>query len=95
MLNGVAFLSIASYYLWTKAFSAYRKVRSFSEQVTGGMPIQGLEEKAGELGLNVVSLNRPPSGKIVTWAGWSFVRWFREVEHEDGKRVRLKMTFFR
>lgn len=95
LLIGVVFLSLASYYPWIKTFSAYRTVRTFSEQVTSGMPIQGLEEKAGELGLNVMSLNRPTSGRIVTWAGWSFARWFCEVEHEDWKCVRLKRLFFR
>ncbi len=95
VLLGAMVLVLAGYYPWSKAHSAYERVRSFSELVVNGMPVQGLEEKAGELGLNVLSLNRPPSGKIVIWSGWLFAKWYCEIEHEDGKCIRkeMKMSF--
>ena len=74
---------------------AKRQVQTYCSQVTIGMHIDGLEEKARELRLEVRSSEARGSdpARIMVWQGWAFARWFCKVEHINGKVVH-KSSFF-
>lgn len=71
-----------------------------AEAVIGG-PVEGLEAKARDLGLRVISQpagwytdpKNPPPARISAWEGWIFARWFCDIEHADGKVIQ-KHTFY-
>ncbi len=75
-----------------KLRSAHKKVESFCMEVAIGMPIYGLEEKAMEASLEVISdeANGSHPAKIIVWGGWAFARWFCDIEHTNGKVVGKK-----
>ncbi len=71
---------------------AHNQVESFCMEVAIGTPIYGLEEKAMEGSLEVISFeaNGSVPAKITVWGGWAFARWFCDIEHTNGKVVGKK-----
>jgi hypothetical protein len=74
---------------------ARNQVELFCMEVAIGMPIYGLEEKAMEGSLEVISdeANGSEPAKIIVWGGWAFARWFCNIEHTNGKVVGKKTIF--
>ncbi|MCK4820083.1 hypothetical protein KA005_30235 [bacterium] len=93
---GVLFILFAcTFYPILKIRCAHNQVKSFCAQAAIGMPVQGLEAKAEELGLKILLFKADGSrpARITVWKGWAFARWFCEIEHANGKVVR-KETYF-
>ncbi len=73
------------------------QVHELCDGVAVGTPIAGLEAKARELHLNVMTIapNTPGAphkeGKILAWEGFVFARHFCEIDH-DGTTVLAKHT---
>lgn len=89
----ILFASVA--YPILKIRFAHNQVESFCMQVTIGMSVHGLEEKAKELGLKVLKFKADSShpAEITVWEGWAFARWNCVIEHINGKVVGKKTYF--
>jgi len=79
---------------------AENRVNRFCREIEIGDPVQGLEQRAREIGLKVS--HRPPipqtegkttPGRLSAWDGWMYARWFCDVKYEDDT-VRSKEIFF-
>jgi hypothetical protein len=75
---------------WVKA-----TVNEFCSEVVIGASIEGLEEKAKDMGLQVRHRMKlgDENAAIIAWEGWIFARWFCDVQHQDNKVV-SKDCFF-
>jgi hypothetical protein len=91
----LAFLLVCVLYPVLKTQWAKRQVQTYCSQVTVGMAVDGLEKKARELGLEVISQEATGSGpaRIMVWEGWAFARWFCTVDHIDGKVAHKSSAF--
>lgn len=74
---------------------AERQIETFSQLVVIGMPVAGLEMNAKEMHLNFrrATDSTDNNGKFHVWEGLVFNRWFCDVEYQDGKAVKKKVTF--
>ena len=74
---------------------ARRQARGLCGEIEVGGPVAGIEARARERGLRVIKSREAVGhpGKIMTWEGFGFGRWFCDVEYHDG-RVLSKEVFF-
>lgn len=77
-----------------KARWAKEQVEAYSRLAVIGMPVAGLENKAREMHLNYRRMTdgNVNSGKIYVWEGFGFYRWFCDVEYQDGKAIKKRVT---
>ncbi|MCI5121470.1 MAG: hypothetical protein D3908_09835 [Candidatus Electrothrix sp. AUS4] len=70
-------------------------MEAFNTYVVIGQPVAGLEDKAKELHLNFRNMTETngKDGNVLVWEGFSFARWFCDVEYKDGKVTTKKVTF--
>jgi len=80
---------------------AKHQVELFCAHAVVGGPIDGLADYAKGLGLEVRSLpagwdgdpKNPSEARIVAWEGFSFGRWFCDLDHTDGKIIRKQISY--
>lgn len=72
-----------------------QKVEAFSETVVVGMPVAGLDEKAGKMGLKSRRTlgSSDQNGSLQVWEGFAFGRWFCDIDYRDGKTTNKRVTF--
>ena len=80
---------------------AHRQVEAFCAQAAVGAEIEGLDDRAKEIGLHLYALpegwcrddSKPCPAQISASEGWLYARWSCVIQHEQGKIIRKYTTF--
>jgi hypothetical protein len=91
----VILICILVVYAELKIRWAKKQIEAFSQQVTIGMPVAGLEMKAKGMQLNYGRFadSNDMNGRLYVWEGFAFGRWFCDVEYRDDKVTIKRVTF--